>query len=88
MRPSEEERTDFPPGETVNVLLAAKLSPVRVLPLTRHFGAATAEAEVTVAPAIPPPSATIAATLNAILPFTDFSSRHCAITELVRYDSS
>lgn len=36
IRPSEEEDTLFPPGETVNVPLGAKLWPVRFPPATWH----------------------------------------------------
>ncbi|GGN15101.1 hypothetical protein GCM10011578_043070 [Streptomyces fuscichromogenes] len=73
IRPSEEEVTLFPPGETVNVPLGAKLSPVRVPPVTRHVGFEAAEATSVIPVTVPLTSAAITAAPSAVFPSMNLS---------------
>lgn len=88
MRPSEEERTIVPVGETANIPLGAKFSPVRLLATTRQFWFGAAEAGSTVIAAIPPTSATVAAALRAIFPLMVFSFSALCLRSQSRADVS
>ncbi|SCY86943.1 hypothetical protein SAMN02745898_104343 [Streptomyces sp. 136MFCol5.1] len=88
MRPSEEERTIVPVGESANVPLGAKFSPVRLLATTRQFWFGAAEAGSTVIAAIPPTSATVAAALRAIFPLMVFSFSTLCLRSQSRADVS